>query len=213
MVRSVKRPYDSTHRRAQAQETRRRIIRVARDLFIARGYGQTTLAQIAEAAGVAVETVYAAFRNKPALLRQVWFVESRGDEEEVTLFDRAEMQAVLAEPDLATRIRRHAGFVTEFNRRMSPLLAAITGAAASERGAEAMLDEWAQRRLDVATRYATAAASTGQLAIGMEECRDILYATMDGVLWQRLVGERGWSDERYAEWLASLWLSLFVDVH
>lgn len=211
MSRPVKRPYDSTRRQRQAKETRRRIIRAAKDLFIAQGYGQTTLVQIAEAAEVSVETVYAAFRNKRGLLRRVWFFESRGDEDEVTLYDRTEMQAILAEPDLATRIRKHAEFVTTFNHRLAPLLATVTGAAASEPGAVAMLAEWSERRIDVATKYATAAAATGQLAIGVEECRDILYATMDGAMYQRLVSERGWSDGRYADWLASLWLGLFVE--
>ncbi|HSH60822.1 MAG TPA: TetR family transcriptional regulator [Acidimicrobiales bacterium] len=64
--------------------------------------------QIAEAAGVAVETVYAAFRNKATLLRQVWYVDFRGDEDDVPLYERTEMQDILAEPDLATRTRRHA---------------------------------------------------------------------------------------------------------
>lgn len=120
------------------------------------------------------------------------------------------MQAILAEPNLVERIRKHAVFVTAFNRRMAPLLAAITGAASSEPGAVAMLAEWSDRRLDVVTKYAKAAANTGQLVIAADECRDILYATMDGTLYQRLVGERGWSDERYADWLASMWLRLFV---
>src|SRR5689334_2635877 len=96
----VKRSYDSSRRREQAAETRRRIIAAASELFIGQGYGQTSMAQVADSAGVAVETVYAAFRNKASLLRQVWHVDFRGDEENVTLYDRPEMQAILAEPDL-----------------------------------------------------------------------------------------------------------------
>ena len=73
-----------------------------------------------------------------------------------------------------------------------------------------MLAEWAERRLDVATKYAHAAAETGQLAVTEAECRDILFATMDGALWQRLVEQRGWSDQRYAIWLTAAWLAMFV---
>jgi AcrR family transcriptional regulator len=209
MTRSVKRKYDSSRRQEQAQETRRRIVAAARGLFVEQGYGQTTVAQVATAAGVAVETVYATFGSKATLLRQVWYVDFRGDEEDVTLFDRPEMQAILAETDLRTRIRRHAEFVTATNRRMSPLVETLVGAA-SEPGAEAMLAEWAARRLDVATRTARAAAATGQLAIPEDECRDVLFATMDGALWRRLVVERGWSDGRYATWLARVWTSEFT---
>ncbi len=207
---TVKRPYDSTRRQEQAQDTRRRIIAAARELFVRQGYGKTTIVQTAEAAGVAVETVYAAFRNKATLLRHVWYVDFRGDEDDVPLYDRAEMQAILAEADLATRARRHAVFVTATNRRMSPLVDMLTGAAASEPAAAAMLAEWADRRIDVATKYARSAADTGQLAVSEDHCRDVLFATMDGALWQRLVVERGWTDSQYADWLGRLWVDLFV---
>ena len=210
MSTTVKRPYDSTRRQEQAQETRRRIIASARELFVRQGYGKTTIVQIAEAAGVAVETVYGAFRNKATLLRQVWYVDFRGDEDDVPLYDRAEMQAILAESDLATRIRRHAVFVTAANRRMTLLIDMLTGAAATEPAAAAMLAEWADRRIDVATKYARAAAETGQLAVSADHCRDVLFATMDGALWQRLVVERGWTDPQYADWLGRLWIDLFV---
>ena len=210
MSKPVKRQYNSTRRQEQADETRLRILRAAHDLFLAKGYGRTTIAEIAQRAGVAVETVYAAFRTKAALLRQTWYMIFRGDEADVSLYDRAEMQAILAEPDLPTRIRNHAAFVTASNRRMAPLYHALQGAAATEQAAADMLDEYRGRRLDVATKYARAAAATGQLAISQGECRDVMFATMDGALWQRLVAERGWSNQRYSEWLASLWTSLLV---
>lgn len=210
MPRTVKRRYSSTRRQEQAQDTRRRIIAAARVLFVRQGYGHTTIVQIAEAAGVAVETVYGGFRNKATLLRQVWYVDFRGDEDDVPLYDRAEMQAILAEPDLATRIRRHALLVTSTNRRMSLLVDMLTGAAATEPAAAAMLAEWADRRIDVATKYACSAADSGQLAVGEDHCRDVLFATMDGALWQRLVVERAWTDAQYADWLGLLWVDLFV---
>jgi AcrR family transcriptional regulator len=207
MTDAVKRPYDSTRRQEQARETRLRIIRAAHDLFLAQGYGRTTIAEVARAAGVAVETVYAAFRNKPALLRQVWYVSFRGDEQDIRLLDRPEIRAVLAEPDLATRFRAHATVITPVFRRITPLLITLEGAAASEPAAAAMLAEFDQRRLDAAEQYAAAATATEQLAVGTAECRDLLWATMDGMLWHRLVAERGWTDERFAAWLGQLWIS------
>jgi len=210
MAPTVKRRYDSTRRDEQARETRERIIRGALELFVGQGYGRTTIADVARAAGVSPETVYATFGNKATLLRQAWFLNFRGDETETPLYDRPQMQEILAIPDLVERTRAHAAFVTANNRRSSPLLRAMEGAADSEPGAADMLAEWAERRLDVATKYAHAAAETGQLAVTEHECRDILYATMDGALWQRLVEQRGWSDQRYATWLATAWLAMFV---
>src|SRR5918911_5081470 len=108
MSRAVKRQYHSTRRQEQASQTRLRILRAAHDLFVTQGYGRTTIAEIAAHAGVAVETVYGAFGNKPTLLRQAWYLTFRGDELDVPLYDRDQMQAILAEPDLPTRIRQHA---------------------------------------------------------------------------------------------------------
>jgi AcrR family transcriptional regulator len=206
----VKRHYDSTWRQEQARETRQRIIQAAHDLFVKKGYGSTTIADIAREAGVAVETVYAAFRNKHTLLRQVWYVSFRGDEEDVRLWDRPEIRAVIAEPNLARRFEAQAVVLTAVFRRITPLLIMLQGAVASQPAAAAMLAEFDELRLDAAAKYAQAAAATGQLAVSENECRDVLWATLDGAQWHRLVAERGWSDERFAAWLGKLWISALV---
>jgi AcrR family transcriptional regulator len=210
MSKPVKRRYHSSRRQEQARETRLRIIGAAHELFVAQGYGRTTIAEIASSAGVAVETVYAAFGNKPTLLRQVWYVNFRGDEKDIRLLDRPEIRDVLAEPDLPTRFGEHAVVLTAVLRRIAPLLGALQGAAATEPAAAAMLAEWNERRLDSCAKYAEAAVATGQLAVSEDECRDVLAATMDGALWQRLVAECGWTDERFASWLGRLWTSQLV---
>ena len=207
---AVKRQYDSARRQEQAAETRQRIIQAAHDQFVGKGYGSTAIADVARAAGVAVETVYAAFRNKHNLLRQVWYVSFRGDEEDVRLWDRPEIRTVIAEPDLARRFNAQAVVLTAVFRRINPLLLMLQGAIASQPAATAMLAEFDERRLDAAGKYARAAAATGQLAVSEDECRDVLWATLDGALWQRLVAERGWSDERFAAWLGRLWTSALV---
>ena len=210
MTEAVKRPYRSARRREQAGETRRRILGAAHDLFVGQGYGRTTIAEVARAAGVAVETVYAAYGNKPTLLRQVWYATMRGDEADIRLLDRPEIRAVLAEPDLATRLRAHAVVMIPVWRRITPLLRALQGAATSEPAATAMLAEFDERRLDAAGHYARAAAATGQLAVSEQECRDLLAATMDGALWHRLVTECGWSQDRYAQLLGTIWVAALV---
>jgi hypothetical protein len=88
----------------------------------------------------------------------------------------------------------------------------LQGAAASQPDAAAMLAEFDERRLDAAANYARAAAATGQLAVGEKECRDVLWATLDGTLWHQLVAEQGWSDDRFAAWLGQLWISTLVRV-
>lgn len=210
MSEGVKRRYDSTRRRQQAQENRRRVLDAARELFADKGYGATTVAEVAEAAGVAVETVYAAFRTKLTVLRRAWDVAVGGDEDDVRLLDRPELRAVFAEPDLAGRLTRFADVNTAIMRRTARLRLAIQGAAGGDPGAAEFLAEIDEARLDAMGEHARAAAATGQLAVPEDTCRDVLFATTDGSLWLTLVGRRGWSDEAYAAWLARLWRTTLV---
>jgi AcrR family transcriptional regulator len=207
MAEVVKRRYDSTRRREQARENRRRILHAAHDLFVGKGYGQTTIADVAAAAGVAVETVYAAFKNKPTLLHRTWDVTVGGDDQDVLLHERPGLRAALEEPDLRARLVQHAVVNTAVMRRTARLHLAVRGAAASDPAAAAMLAEIDRQRLEAMAIHARAAAATGQLAVAEEECRDVLWSTTDGSLWHRLVEQRGWPDERYAAWLGRLWVS------
>ena len=211
MASPIKRQYNSVRRREQAGETRLRIVQAAHDLFVDQGYGRTTIAQVAQTAGVAVETVYAAFGSKPKLLHEVWDVTIGGDDDDVPVHERAEMLAVRAEADLARRLRRLAVFNTALSRRTAPIMVALRGAAASDRAAAAMLQEIDRQRLEAMSIHAREAAATGQLAIPTAECRDILWSTTDGALWHRLVTGRNWPDSRYAAFLGDLWVAAMVN--
>jgi len=69
MMNTVKaRPYHSPVRREQAARTRQRILDAAGALFVAHGYGTTSIRQIAAAAQVAPDSVYATFGTKARLL-------------------------------------------------------------------------------------------------------------------------------------------------
>ena len=204
------RKYDSSRRQEQARQTRRDILRAAGELFVEQGYGRTTIADVARAAGVSVETIYSAFRNKATLLHRVWDVTVGGDDEDIVFHERPEVVAVRNEADLAKRLRLHAALSTQTVRRITPLLMAMQGAAATEPAAAEMLAEVGRQRLAGMTVMAREAAATGQLAVSEEQCRDFMWAMTDGALWHRLVRERGWPEERYIEWLGDLWVSALV---
>jgi AcrR family transcriptional regulator len=173
-----RRPYNSTRRQAQARETRAAIIRAARDLFVERGYGSTTVPDIARAAGVAIETIYASIGTKADLLHRAWDITVGGDDQDIVFHERPEAVAIRDEPDLARRLILHA----------------------------AMLEEMGRQRLVGIGVMAAEAAKTGQLAVSEEECRDVIWSMTDGMLWHRLVNERGWTNERFAHWLGQLWV-------
>jgi AcrR family transcriptional regulator len=207
IVDGVKRRYDSSRRREQAAENRRRILAAARELFVDKGYGATTIAEVARAAQVAAETVYATFRNKPTLLHRAWDVAVGGDEQDVHLLQRPEMQAVLIETDLPARLRRFAEVNTAIMRRTARLRLAVQSAADTDPAVATLLAEIDTARLEAMTVHARHAHATGQLAVPRDECRDVLFATTDGTLWRTLVDGRGWPDDRYATWLGTLWVS------
>src|SRR3954454_21499481 len=78
------------------KETRRRMLEAARDLFVERGYGATALQEIADRAGVAVQTIYFTFGNKRALLKELAAVSIAGDDEPIATMDRQWFREVLA---------------------------------------------------------------------------------------------------------------------
>jgi AcrR family transcriptional regulator len=205
-----RRSYDSTRRRAQADETRSAIVRAARDLFIERGYGTTTLADVARAAGVAVDTIYASVGTKAELLHKAWDLTVGGDEQDVVLHERPEVQAIRNEPDLTRRFMLHAALSTQTAQRIAPFQLMVQSAAGADPTAAAMLEEMGRQRLVGIGVMAADAAKTGQLSVSEQECRDILWAMTDGTLWYRLVHERGWSNDRYAEWLGRIWVERLV---
>jgi AcrR family transcriptional regulator len=210
MTSAVKRSYDASRRKEQARQTRREILQAAHNLFVERGYGRTTIADVARAAAVSPETIYATYRNKATLLRRVWDVTIGGDDEEVLFHERPEVRAIRAEPDLRRRFVMHARLSTAAARRMAPFLLALRGAAATESAAAEMLAEVDRQRLAGLTVMAREASATGQLAVSEQECRDLIWATTDGTLWHRLVVERGWTDEQYADYLGRMWVAALV---
>lgn len=208
IVDGVKRRYDSSRRREQAAENRRRILAAAQELFVTRGYGATTIAEIARAAQVAAETVYATFRNKPTLLHRAWDIAVGGDDQDVHLLQRPELRAVFDETDLPTRLRRFATVNTAIMRRTARLRLAVQSAADADPAVATLLAEIDTARLESMAVHARHAQATGQLAVPEDECRDVLYATTDGTLWRTLVEGQGWPDDRYAAWLGALWGTL-----
>src|SRR4051812_14127158 len=105
---SPSRPYDASWRRAQARETQRHIADIARALFLERGYGATSIRDIATAAGVAVQTIYNAFDGKPAIVARIADMAIVGDDEPVPLADRPSTQAIRKGTDAGRLVRQWA---------------------------------------------------------------------------------------------------------
>lgn len=138
-----KRSYNSTRRARQAAQTRADVLDAARTLFTERGWAATTLAAIADEAGVSVETIYNGFGSKKGLLRAAFDASVVGDADPVPLAERPEF-AALSEGTLDERIEHGVALNTEIQERSAGLWQALVEAAASDEE----IDAW-RRELDV----------------------------------------------------------------
>src|SRR5260221_8642389 len=124
-----KRRYDSPRRRQQAADTRRDILAAAQRRFEHDGYVATTMAAVAKDADVALKTVYLAFETKGGLLRALWHLLLRGDDDRTPVGGRQWYQEVLDEPDPERKLRLNARNARMVKQRAGSLLAVISSAA------------------------------------------------------------------------------------
>src|SRR5262249_25127540 len=106
------------------------VLAAAQRLFERQGYSATTMAAIAKEAGVALKTVYLAFETKSGLLRTLWNLQLRGDEEDRPVAERDWYRAVLAEEDPERRLPLNASNSPAGTRRLSGILEVIRNTAA-----------------------------------------------------------------------------------
>ena len=102
----VKRSYDASRRRASARQTRRAILDAAAELFVEPGYAGARMADVAEAAGVAVPTIAAHFGSKKGLLSAVLDVTIAGDDEPVPMAGRSFVADINALPEARVALVR-----------------------------------------------------------------------------------------------------------
>ena len=122
-------PPPSTLRQAQTSHTEARILSAASQLFLARGYLATTLADVAEHASVGARTVYVRFGTKAALFARVVDVAIAGDTKPVPLLDRPEQQRPFTGPDANRRVAEFCHTTAQIMRRTSDLFAVAQEAA------------------------------------------------------------------------------------
>ena len=194
-----RRSYRSELRAQQARSTRQAIRDAAERLFVAHGYVATSINAIAEEAGVAPETVYATFKTKRALLKELLDVRIAGDDEPVAVNDRPWLDEVRAEPDQrrALRMIDEAGLARV--ARSGPIDQVFRGAAASDPLLADLGKEMrAGRRGDIA-QFIDIISERGPLRVDRETAIDVVYAIGGSDVWRALVVDRGWSVERYIE--------------
>ena len=206
-----KRPYRSPTRERQAAQTRQRIVEAAAGLFLDQGYGRTTIRQIAEAAGVVSDTVYASFGSKIRVLTAV--VDARlAPAGEPNLMDRPEALAVRDETDQRRQLELFAHDMNVVLARVGPVYEILRTAAAVEPGAAEVYAEMNGYRFANLSNVARWLAERGPLRVDVDRAAEIIWGLASPEVARMFKTLRGWSDEAYAEWLAdTLARSLLVD--
>jgi len=200
---SVKRSYDSPRRREQAAETRRHVLAAARTLFERDGYAATSVAAIAAEAGVAVKTVYIAFGTKSGVLRALWNVLLRGDDENAPIAEREWYRSVLTEPDPESLIRGVASGSRTVKERVGGVFEVIRSAAPVDPDIASLRDRIESEFYENQREIVKALEASRSLRRGLEVERaaDILWSLNHPDVWLLLVGKRGWSPDEFERWL------------
>jgi AcrR family transcriptional regulator len=202
-----------THSRSRGARTQARtrlarsaVVEAARDLFLERGYGATTIEAISERADVPSATLYRLFSSKLGVLKALLDVSIVGDDEADPMADRPEVQRQLREADPRSQLAGFAEITAQINTRVAPLYRILVSAAGSDPDAAALLDELTRQRQEGQRVIARSLARAGALRPELRErdAADVIHALMSPEVYRLLVIDRSWRPERYAQWVSSV---------
>ena len=202
----TKRRYDSSRRRAQAAATRRDILVAAQRLFDQRGFAATTMDAIAAEAGVALKTVYVGFDTKSGLLRALWNHLLRAGRDEVPVAEQPWYREMVQEPDPERQLRLVARNARVVKLRIAGVLEVIRSAAPTDPDIGAL---WGRIQSDFLANQRVVVESLDEKnalrpGLDVDSATDILWTLNISNLWHLLVVERGWTPERFEQWLGDL---------
>ena len=201
---------DSTRRQDAARRRRAAVVEAASRLFLSEGFSGTTIARIAEDAGVSEETVYKAFGNKIALVRAIrdQALAGAGPVHAERRSDRLQT----SEDDPRTIIRGWGALTMEVAPRVAPVLLLVREAAASDPELARLQAEMDAARLTRMTHNARTLLKGGHLRAGvtLDAATDMLWIYSSPELYELLVIRRGWSVERYGRFIADAMIAALL---
>lgn len=212
MKKRPKRQYDSTTRRASAEQRRITVLDSARRLFLERGYASTTMPAIAAAADVALDTVYATVGTKAELFKLLIESALSGQGEAIPADQRDYVQAIREEPDAARKLQIYAGALAEIQPRLAPLFQILQTAAPLDSALSTLWQDISTRRATNMRSLARNLVSTGRVRADLTEATvaDVLWSMNSPEFYLLLVGQRGWSPAEFGVWLADAWTRLLL---
>ena len=190
---SAKRP---TLRDERAAVTRRRIVDAARRRFFADGYAATTLQAVAGEAGVAVQTIYAVFGSKAAILAELRSLVVHLPEAD------DEARAAMSEPTPELRLTRFAHSIRNRWELAGDIVRVHQDAVRVDPSLRPGIAEAEGRRHGGIAAFVRAIASDLGAPIDVERSVGVVNALTLYAVYEELVGVQGWSPDAYESWLA-----------
>ena len=186
-------------REVAAAETRREILRAARRLFAEHGYASTSVQQIAEESGVAVQTIYSSIGSKAAL---VMALNDLIDEEAEVGGLAAEL---LEETDPPQLIAKGVLLTRQLNERCGDLIQVLLSAEPADPEAAAVVADGMRRHDDGANRIAQRLEALGALRADTtpEQAAAVLSMMTSPASWRQLTRGAGWTFDEGQRWLTT----------
>jgi AcrR family transcriptional regulator len=205
-----RRRYDSSARREQARRTREAILDAAEQRFLDDGYAATTVATVADDAGVSVETIYKAFGGKSGLVRGLYErgLAGRGP---VPAYQRSDQMREAA-IDPKTVMREWGLLTAEVASTVTPIRLLMRSAADADPKIAALLAASDDERMDRMRHHAEFLAARDYLRddVNVDHAADILWTCSSVEFYELLVIKRGWTQERFATFVAEYMIATLL---
>jgi len=196
-----RRSYDSSRRQEIAHRNRQAVLDVAERRFLRDGYASTTIAAIAEEAGVSSELIYKVFKGKGGLVKAI-YERGLAGVGPVPAYQRSD-QMREQHTDPRTIMREWGLLTAEVAATLTPIRLLLRSAATTDSDLTRLLALIEEQRLDRMRHHAEFLAQREYLRPGLSvsEATDILWACSSTEFYELFVIQRKWPLSRYAEFI------------
>ena len=203
-VKGEPRRYRSPLRAQRARANREAVVRAARDLFLEQGYPRTSVAEVARRAGVSSDLVYKLFETKKGLLVEVLNFAVTGVTDSPPVLEQEGPRAMAAEPDPRRQMSMMAPDIAARIERMRPIDDVFRSAATVDDEVAAQWADLRDTRWRNLRRAVDAILAHGPLREGVtaDDAATTIWLLAGPETHRQLVDVRGWTQEKYAAWLA-----------
>jgi AcrR family transcriptional regulator len=178
------------------------MVEVAYRMMSTRGYTQTTMADIAAEAGVAVQTVYFSFHSKPALMRAAFEFAVHGDHLPMSPGQRPWFEAMRTEPNSETALGMFVDASVEILHRVLPLASIFTALGDDPEIAtfyalsERLRREGFRSVIDVLTQKKAL-----RPGLGSDDATTVLLVLLGSEVYRSMVSDSGWPEAKWRSWV------------